>query len=299
MYIVGVSDHETILRRPEPIACESQSRPCVIVLSGARVGQIYALGDRSCVIGRAEDADIILDDEGVSRHHAKIVRFANETTALKDLGSRNGTFVNGEPIKQRALENGDRIQIGTVTIFKFSYQDSLESEFQRHLYNSATRDALTGLCNRRYFDETLDREFSFAQRHRSPLSLLMIDVDHFKPINDLYGHPEGDRVLSELGKLLSSIVRNEDAAFRIGGEEFAVIARQSDSQGASSLAERLRAAVAGELFRDPARTQPLTISVGFATYDPKQHPKDASLVASADERLLEAKQSGRNCVRPS
>lgn len=292
-----VSD-ETILRRPEPIACESQSRPCVIVLSGARIGQIYTLGDRSCVIGRAEDADIILDDEGVSRHHAKIIHFANETTALKDLGSRNGTFVNGEPIKQRALENGDRIQIGSVTIFKFSYQDSLESEFQRHLYHSATRDALTGLCNRRYFDETLDREFSFAQRHRSQLSLLMFDVDHFKPVNDLYGHPEGDRVLSELGKLLGSIVRNEDAAFRIGGEEFAVIARQSDSQAASTLAERLRAAVADQLFRDPERTQPLTISVGFATYDPKRHPRSASLVAAADERLLEAKQSGRNCIRP-
>lgn len=299
MYSVTVSDHETILRRPEPLAADTQGKPCIIVLSGARIGQIFSLGDRSCVIGRAEDADVILDDEGVSRHHAKLIRFANDTTALKDLGSRNGTLVNGEPIKQKALENGDRIQIGSVTIFKFSYQDTLEAEFQRHLYNSATRDGLTGLCNRRYFDETLEREFSFAERHGSTLSVLMMDVDYFKTVNDVHGHPQGDRVLREIGSLLQRIVRNEDAAFRVGGEEFAVIARHSDDAGAWTLAERLRKEVSSQLHRDPDKSEPLTISVGFDTYDSKRHTSCEALVASADERLLQAKQAGRDCVRPA
>lgn len=293
-----MSDDETIARPPKPVDSGEDGRPCIIVLSGARIGQIFALGERSCVIGRAEDADIILDDEGVSRHHAKIIHFANDTTALKDLGSRNGTFVNGEPIKQRALKNGDRIQIGSVTIFKFSYQDALEAQFQQHLYKSATRDFLTGLCNRRYFDETLAREFSFAQRHGSALSVLVLDVDHFKLVNDVHGHPQGDRVLRELGALMTSIVRSEDAVFRLGGEEFAVIARHERHEGAWTLAERLRSEVEARLFRDPQRTEPLTLSIGLCTYDANQHDSEAALVAAADERLFEAKQTGRNRICP-
>jgi two-component system cell cycle response regulator len=291
-----MDDENTLQPGPMRVDVPADARPCLIVLTGVEMGRVFVLEEPRYVIGRGHDADIILDGHGISRHHAQVIRLDTGSTAVKDLGSTNGTLVNGEPIEQRALHDGDRLQIGSMIVLRFSYQDSLDAQFQQHLYNSAQRDMLTGLYNRRFFDQTLLRETSSSRRTGAALSLLMLDIDHFKLVNDTHGHQQGDQVLRELGRLLSETVRIEDTACRLGGEEFSVIARNADVAGAASLAERLRSVISGRLWRDPDRSEPLTVSIGAATYDGGRHASPAELVAAADAQLYLAKGAGRNRV---
>src|SRR6185503_5985238 len=111
-----------------------------------------------------------------------------EGVFVYDLNSTNGTLVNGSKIDKHRLEDGDRVQIGNLTVFKFNYQDELESTFNEELYNSANRDYLTQIYNKKYFIDRLRMEFSFAKRHNTKLALIMFDIDRFKWINDEYGH---------------------------------------------------------------------------------------------------------------
>ena len=205
---------------------ESRSA-CFVVIAGKHTGAMYKLDKGEVLIGRGKEASIRIDDEGVSRLHAKIVRHPEGTVAIVDLKSTNGTFCNGERVDTHVLQDGDRIQIGTTTIIKFSLQDTLEEDFQRHQYESATRDPLTNCYNKSYFLERLPSEFAFAKRHDKPLSLAMIDIDRFKKINDSYGHLAGDFVLRKIGKMLQERLRADDFLARYGGEEFALIMRES------------------------------------------------------------------------
>jgi diguanylate cyclase (GGDEF)-like protein len=156
-------------------------------------------------------------------------------------------------------------------------------------------DSLTGLRARRFLDEILNVEFLRARRYRTPLAVVMADLDHFKRINDGSGHPAGDTVLRELGALFLSMVRRTDVAGRYGGEEFLVIHPQSTASGAAQLAERLRQAV--ETARFDAEGAPLrvTVSLGVAEYD-RQMASPRDLVAAADRALYAAKRGGRNRV---
>src|SRR5690606_2510180 len=146
--------------------------------------------------------EIRLEDEGVSRLHACLQREENGTVQLRDLGSTNGTYVNGIRGDDFQLRDGDRIQVGSVTILKFSYQDSLEEQFQQQLYESATRDPLTQAFNKRFFSEQLEKDFSHSARHGLALSLVILDVDQFKKLNDTHGHPAGDHVLQRMASTI-------------------------------------------------------------------------------------------------
>src|SRR6185436_17210341 len=126
----------------------------------------------------------------------------------------------------QVLRDGDKVQIGSTAVLKFSYQDQLEEALQKNLYESATRDGLTRLYNKKFFQEALAKEFAYSSRHHVPMAVVMIDVDHFKKINDTYGHPCGDMVLSKLAQVLLGQVRAEDVVARVGGEEFSLILRQ-------------------------------------------------------------------------
>ena len=253
-------DDFTAIRRPEVNLEKSDQRSCLIVLSGQQIGRMYKLGKAKIVLGRSEDADVQLDDEGISRHHARLVAMPGGVVMLQDLESRNGTFVNGQQCRTRALEDGDRIQLGAITILKFSIQDSLEEKFQEQLYASATRDPLTGAYNNRYFREHLGKEVIHAERHGTPLSLVLLDLDHFKQVNDTYGHPAGDQVLRELVGSLIGVVRSDDVLARLGGEEFGLIMRGAGMDGARPLAERLRQIVESHAFEHSGKRIPVTIS---------------------------------------
>lgn len=266
----------------------------LLVLSGRALGQLFKILPGEMVLGRSTEAEIRLDDEGVSRLHAKIRRRSDGTVEVSDLDSTNGTYVNGAQIRHFTLSDGDRIQIGSVTILQFRYQDSLEEQLQQQLRESVIRDPLTQAYNKRYFNEQLEKDFSHALRHQLPLSLVMLDVDHFKLVNDGHGHPAGDHVLQRLSATIMASLRTEDAFCRVGGEEFSVIMRDCTGPEAMQLAERLRRLVASTQFVYGGKTLPVTISLGVASLDPVHHPRMIELVEEADRCLYEAKRRGRN-----
>ena len=163
-------------------------------------------------------------------------------------------------------------------------------ELNRALSELATTDPLTGVANRRAFDHCLQLELAIVERRKTPLSLLMLDVDHFKRINDTFGHETGDKVLVAIAQMLSGCARVIDVVARVGGEEFAVILPNTDAEGAQEVAKRMRNAVAGL----DGRGEPITISIGAATLHDKEDV--ASLYARADAALYAAKTSGRDRV---
>ena len=275
-----------------PPSAAGERNAFLIVLSGRSVGKMFKLPQGELTLGRSLEADIRLDDEGVSRSHLKLTRDGNGFVIV-DLDSTNGTYVNGAKIHRQKLVDGDRVQVGSVTILKFSYQDSLEEQFQQQLYESATRDPLTQAYNKRFFDEQLAKDFSHAHRHVLELALIVIDVDHFKRVNDEHGHPAGDHVLQRLAACIMGSLRTEDAFCRVGGEEFTVIARDSPLSDAIQLAERIRRLVAETKFVYDGVNLPITVSLGVASYAPDRHANAGQLVEEADRNLYTAKHAGR------
>lgn len=287
--------HETEVPSPRATV---RDRASLVVLAGPRVGTLIRLEQSSLDIGRSLRAELCLDDDGVSRHHARIRRDSEGAVWLDDLKSRNGTFVNGvrvtTPVK---LADGDKVHVGRSSILKFTYHDALDDSFQERMVDSALRDPMTRLYNKRYFAERLDAELRFAQRHGSQLAVLMIDVDHFKLVNDRRGHLVGDTVLGAVALALARAVRNEDVVARYGGEEFVVLLRETPIDAAALLAERLRkkvedAAVPAE-GGGPVK---VTISIGLAVFPSPGVLTGSDLVGAADRALYVAKESGRNRV---
>jgi two-component system, cell cycle response regulator len=274
----------------------SSSRAYLIVVAGkTSVGKMFPITGE-LVIGRAGSADIVLDDDGVSRRHARVRLLPTGNVELEDLNSTNGTYYMGERISSQMLKDGDKVQIGSTAVLKFSYQDQLEEALQKNLYESATRDGLTRLYNKKYFQESLDKEYAYAARHRVPLAVVMLDVDHFKKVNDTYGHPAGDYVLQKLAQVVLGVVRAEDIVARYGGEELALILRQSTEEAANRCAERIRSEVAKTDFNHNGVRMPVTVSVGVATTLDKAANSASDLVSIADGYLYRAKRSGRNRV---
>lgn len=267
------------------------------VLAGPQVGAMHRIEGEQLTIGRAPDADLSLPDESLSWHHARIVQLGN-AWYLDDLQSTNGTFVGADRVlKPRRLHDGDRIGLGRRTVVKVQLQDSLEAEVSERLYESMVRDAVTRAYNRLAFDERLLAETAFARRHRTAVTVIMADLDHFKRVNDTYGHPAGDRVLREVVRVIDSTIRAEDMLARYGGEELAIIARGITTFQAAAFAERLRAVVEHTTIDFGDTPIYVTASFGVATAVDDPHLYDpAALVAAADAALYRAKRDGRNRV---
>jgi two-component system cell cycle response regulator len=274
---------------------KDRDRAYLIVLAGASVGEMYKIAKESTVIGRGNQADIHVVDDGISRRHAEIVHTGDEML-VRDLGSTNGTFCNGERVTEQTLQDGDKIQIGSTTILKFTFHDSLDESFQRQMYESALRDGLTKIFNKKYFLDRLESEFAYAVRHKTPLSLVMFDIDHFKKINDTHGHLAGDYALLTLADVVTGTIRQEDVFARYGGEEFAVICRGVDLLGAAAFGERIRRMVSAQLFLYLETELRITVSVGVAAVTDVGMREPAELIAAADEALYHAKRNGRNQV---
>ncbi|MDB4967240.1 MAG: hypothetical protein JWN44_2929 [Myxococcales bacterium] len=280
------------LNRPSP---KDRDRAYLIVLAGSSVGEMYKITSEKTVIGRGQQADIQVIDEGISRRHAEIAH-EGDHVVIRDLGSTNGTYCNGDKIGEHHLSDGDKIQVGSTTILKFTFHDSLDETFQRQMYESALRDGLTKIFNKKYFLDRLDSEFAYAIRHRTPLSLVMFDIDHFKKINDSYGHLAGDYALSTMSKVVSETIRQEDVFARYGGEEFAVICRGIDLAGALAFGERIRRCVDAQAFVYSEIDMKVTVSVGVAAVPEVGMKEPMELVGAADDALYQAKRLGRNRV---
>jgi two-component system cell cycle response regulator len=274
----------------------SRSGATITCLSLPKLGLVYRLLPGKTLIGRAEDADLQLSMPGVSRRHAAIVE-EDGTYMLEDLGSTNGTYCRGQKVTQRlALRDRDTIRLGAGVLLKFAFYDELEEQTGTALYERATRDPLTSARNRRYFNDRLDSEWPWARRHERACALLMLDLDHFKQVNDRWGHLAGDQVLCELVGLIHDELRQEDLFGRVGGEEFAVLCRATAAGPAAVVAERLRGLVEEHEFSWEGERLPVTISIGFATSSEPGISSSQELVQRADQRLYEAKRQGRNRV---
>lgn len=272
---------------------EAKRSAYLITISGRNVGRMHKLNVERTQLGRAPDCEILIEDEGVSRRHAMIER-GQEGYVLWDNNSTNGVFVNGQKVPRHILQDGDRVQIGSNTILKFSFTDEVEEKFQKQLYDSATRDALTGAYNKKYFADQLKTEFAYCFRHKTPLSLMLFDIDHFKKLNDGYGHLAGDYALKTLAGVVHAALRTEDIFARYGGEEFGVILRDTDGERAFLIAERVRRNVEAHEFVFETQRLPVTISVGVATLTDGNYASPKHLVKAADEYLYKAKHNGRN-----
>lgn len=245
-------------------------------------------------IGRHPSNAFPLDQESVSRRHARIVWSERHWHAI-DLGSTNGTYVNDEVVTDRILRDGDQIKVGR-TIFKFLEGGSVETSYHEEIYRLMTFDGLTGAHNKRYFHETLEREVSRSKRYARDMSLILFDIDHFKKVNDTYGHIAGDAVLRQLAGLVRANIRREDIFARVGGEEFAVIVPETAADEARGVAEKIRRLVeATEMMFDTIAI-PVTVSLGVAGLAPDESSE--ALYAKTDGFLYRAKQSGRNRVMP-
>ncbi|MCO4763551.1 MAG: GGDEF domain-containing protein [Myxococcales bacterium] len=277
-------------------ALQEQARiPVLTVLVGDMPGRMYRIEGNSVVLGRLPECEIQLSDDGVSRMHARI-ELGPLGFDVVDLESTNGTFVNGHPVSRCPVRDGDKVQCGSTAVLRFNLQDALDEAFQQQQFEQMTRDTLTECHNRLYFDEELRRESAFARRKGAQLSLAVIDVDHFKRVNDTHGHSIGDLVLREMGQRLQTEMRAYDLLARYGGEEFVALLRDADLEDAKVVAERLRLSVCNEPFKFEGLSIPISVSIGVASAKelPKNDPD--ALFRLADNRLYVAKGDGRNRV---
>jgi two-component system cell cycle response regulator len=280
---------------PNPTIAAVPRCPTLIRMDATSAGQTLALSDTALKLGRGREADVRVDDEGVSRLHAVIQRGA-EGYEILDLGSRNGTVVSGRLIGRAVLRDGDVIQLGPRVAFRFSLMDTHQVEVMKQLFETSVRDGLTGAFNRQHLEDRLRGEIAYAVRHKTELGFLLLDVDHFKKVNDTYGHPAGDAVLRFVSGIVSSRLRTEDLFARYGGEEFVAVLRGIDLAGTARAGERLRTVIAANVPHFEGQHIPVTVSIGAASLSTCAEPTIESLVATADRRLYLAKNGGRNRV---
>ncbi len=268
----------------------------VIIYAGTQAdfGRRHVLKTPLTSIGRSRSNDIVISSDAVSRYHAQITKQGSEII-VRDLDSTNGTYINDdvERTQECRLRRGDQIRIGE-TVLKYLSGSDIESQYHAVVASMALTDGLTNLANRKHLDSVLTEEIARSRRHGRELSLLMIDIDHFKRINDQHGHTGGDHVLRRIGLVLQQRLRPGDKIGRYGGEEFCAILPETGLRDAAHVADLLRTRLAEENFNADGQRVSVTVSIGVAALQMETQPTD--LYRAADQRLYRAKESGRNRV---
>jgi two-component system cell cycle response regulator len=280
-------------------------RPALVFLSGELIAVPIPLEREEVILGRALEADVRVNDTKVSRRHAKINTIVDTETGktdyvLSNLGSRNGIYLNGAKVEREILSNGDKITIGEH-ILRFELLDEIDREYQQQIHRLITHDDLTGLLSSRSFFSELRRESARAKSENRGFCVLVMDVDHFKKVNDTYGHLTGSKTLEEIGQCIIDIMRSGDAASRFGGEEFSAFLLDADLAQGIVAAERIRSEIERYEFSvirqgKPSEKHHVTISIGVAMF-PNDSSDPIELVEMADSALYRAKREGRNRVR--
>jgi two-component system cell cycle response regulator len=293
-------------RRKTALAKKKQQTKLNIILtviqgSETDFGKTYSFTQNCIHIGRNQklemtEVNVGLNDLKVSKVHCEISSIKTnelEQIVIKDLDSTNGTYVNGEMIRQRILTPGDKITIGE-TILRFSYNDEIEEEYHSRLFTFAATDALTGLYNRRYILNELENQHKIAKRNERTYSLVIIDIDDFKKVNDTFGHPAGDEFLKKFAYVLNHSLREQDIPGRVGGEEFLIILPETSIDGAFRLADRIRERIRKTELIYEGNAIKTTISAGVSQFE--SNTESHALFRLADHALYKAKQSGKNLV---
>jgi diguanylate cyclase (GGDEF)-like protein len=295
------SDESSLVVEDQTVETEQEPRPspndaavtCLVVIHGGEIGKRYDLADRVMSIGRGSECDVRIEHSTVSRTHAQLVPIEGGHREVRDLDSTNGTFVNNERVDSRVLRDGDLLMLGS-SILKCLSGDNVEGAYHREIYRQSTVDPLTQIHNRRYFMEALRKEISRARRYTRPLSVAIIDVDHFKLVNDLHGHLVGDHVLRDLAAAIGNRIRQEDVFARFGGEEFMLLLPETNLANAVACGEKIRRIIEEHAFVAERRI-PITVSIGVAELVRKESL--THLIRRADDMLYAAKREGRNRVR--
>ncbi len=268
---------------------------CLVQIHGPELGKKYVLDETEYTIGRDEQNNkIVVELDNVSRRHARISTKQGRMF-VEDLGSTNGTYLNDqEVLSAQPLRSGDLIKVGG-SIFKFLDGDNIETQYHETIYTLTIADGLTGVNNKRYFLEYLEREMGRSHRYHRPLSLMMFDIDHFKKINDVHGHLAGDYVLRELAQSIKRLVRREQCFARYGGEEFALVMPEDGPEKARHFAEKIRKMIEEKSFVFEEKEIPVTISIGVAEMA-QDMTEPTQFIKVADANLYRAKKAGRNRV---
>ena len=275
---------------------EDEQAPMFLVCRGLQKGRPVQVLEGAWTIGRGPLCDVSLQGRGLSRTHLRVENTPEKGVVVADAASTNGVFVNGERIVQRALREGDVVQLGPETVLRFNYALASDLDLRVRQYEHSIVDDLTGVHNRRYLMHSMDHEMAFAARHGQPLCLMLLDADHFKAINDHLGHQAGDAVIKQLAERVADALRDEDVFARIGGEEFAILSRGGHVANAAEAAERIRAVVEARPFTWQDESIPCTISIGGTMLRPKETLDASALLRRADDNLYRAKDGGRNRV---
>jgi two-component system, cell cycle response regulator len=265
---------------------------------GPDIGRRIPLLNQQYIVGRDNEAGFVVSRSSVSRQHARLYMDDSGTWWVEDLNSTNGTFVNEARIKNQQLNDADQVRFGDA-IYKFLSGSNIESAYHEAIHNMAIQDGMTGIHNKRYFLEFLEREIAVCSRHGHPLTLVMFDVDHFKKINDSQGHLAGDAVLKDLANRIRPRIRREDLFARYGGEEFACVLPSTALPGGIVFAEHLRTLIEERPTMFDNKAIPFTISIGVTTLHKETGVDPSGLIKRADENLYAAKRGGRNRVVPS
>lgn len=288
--------------RHEPGNTPGPGRPVVAVYEQGELVLWHVLADAETIIGRDEGLTLTLPDDAISRRHARILfenvgeNLEEPRCFIEDFDSRNGTFLNGRRIRKPArLKNGDRIFLGaSCLVYSIRTEEEIRSDIR--LISLATTDSLTGLMNRGWMAVQYEKEFERAMRYSRPVSLILLDLDDFKKINDTYGHAAGDEVLRKVGACLSAQSRVHDLPGRYGGEEFAILLPETPQQGALVIAERIRRAISGQPTQFDTATIRVTASIGVASLEPGKDKSLKILMQRADEAVYSAKRRGKDQV---
>lgn len=273
--------------------------PSIVVLIGppGYTGKQWPLTQAETIAGRSVECSIFIDDRSLSRNHCRFILVGHEV-AVVDMGSTNKTAVNGMtllPLSPMVLKNNDQIKTGNV-VFKYLERGSLEAMSTQEVHERVAKDVLTGAYTKA---ELLQRAPELIKRSETlgdPLSVIVFDIDYFKKINDTFGHPGGDYILKELGRVVGTkLVRSQDYFARFGGEEFVILLLGSNSKQAMDVAERIRQTVQSHSFIYEGTQVPVTISLGVAERFSTEKVWDI-LFDRADKALYQSKKTGRNKV---
>lgn len=295
----GLTQHFDSTARNQKLISQEGIEANVILIAhpdGKRLGSRYRLTPSSSLeIGRSPTAEVSMPEVlSISRQHARL-RYEGPNITIEDLGSTNGTYLNGRTLSGvETLRSGDRFQVGAVH-FKFLRERDVEHAYYEAIYDLVTRDGLTDAYNRRKYEEEIEREFARTRRHGRSLSLVLVDLDQFKSVNDEHGHLCGDFVLKKVATVIAELLRPEQIFARVGGDEFVIVVPETPLAGARTLAEKLRERIDEIDYHYASVPVSVSCSFGVAELDASMdRPED--LFEAADRALYQAKDGGRDRV---
>jgi diguanylate cyclase (GGDEF)-like protein len=290
-----IAETTPLVRRRKPAPTDT----ALLRVIGGRdlLSHVVLAPGRAFEIGRDASCDLTLQDTSVSRRHARITATEGRTYLVEDLGSRNGTFVNGRPVTRETFTVGDRLEVGSVPL-RLDYTSEDDVEHLKRVVarlQARDRDPLTGLLTRAFIDEGLPALLEDCATGARPVSAVFLDLDHFKSVNDRFGHAVGDDVLRQVGRLIAMSVRGHESCVRYGGEEIVLFLQDANADGAMIVADRLRQVVASHDWRAIEERLLVTISCGIAQWTAGEPIRE--WLERADKALYQAKRDGRNRVR--